>query len=156
MDTLRPISPTVAVAGQPTADDLKALKAEGYVGVVNLRNDGEPDQPITTSAEGDLARAEGLEYLHYGVGGAPLADPGVSSVCDFLDRHAGEKVLVHCRSGARAQALVLIREARSRGWSASEAASRGKAMGLEVKGNLQLMVEQYLATHAEALIPQLL
>ncbi len=148
MESLRPISPTLAVAGQPTPEDLKALKAEGYVGVVNLRNDGEPEQPIGTAAEGDLARAEGLDYLHYGVGGTPLSDPGVSSVCEFLDRHAGRKVLVHCRSGGRAQALALIHEALSRGWPASEAAAKGRAMGLEVKGNLQMMVEQYLTSRA--------
>jgi uncharacterized protein (TIGR01244 family) len=145
MDTLKTITPTIAIGGQPTEADLKALKGQGYVGVVNLRNDGEPEQPIDTKAEAALAGGLGLDYLHYGVGGAPLADPGVASVRDFLDRHEGEKVLVHCRSGGRAAALVLLYEACKRGWTPAEAVEKGRAMGLEVKGGLQMMVEQYLA-----------
>lgn len=145
MDTLKTITPTIAIGGQPTEADLEALKGQGYVGVVNLRNDGEPEQPIDTKAEAALAAGLGLDYLHYGVGGAPLADPGVASVRDFLDHHAGEKVLVHCRSGGRAAALVLLYEARKNGWTAAEAVEKGRAMGLEVKGGLQMMVEQYLA-----------
>jgi uncharacterized protein (TIGR01244 family) len=147
MDTLRTITPTIAVAGQPTEADLKSLKSEGYAAVVNLRNDGEPEQPISTAAEGDLARATGLDYLHYGVGGAPFSSVGIDSVNTLLDQHKGEKVLVHCRSGGRASAVVLLHLAQEHGWSASEAIAKGRALGLEVKGGLQLMVEQYLASH---------
>jgi protein tyrosine phosphatase (PTP) superfamily phosphohydrolase (DUF442 family) len=82
------ITPGLAIGDQPTEADLEALKREGYVGVVNLRNDGEPEQPLGTAAEGERVRALGMEYLHYGVGGAPLSEPGVGAVCDFLDRHA--------------------------------------------------------------------
>src|SRR5262245_34882535 len=96
----------ITLADQPTEEELRGLKAEGYTGVVNLRNDGEPEQPLSTAEEGTVVRMEGLDYLHYGVGGAPLSPGGVASVCDFLDRHAGGKVLVHCRKGARAAALV--------------------------------------------------
>ena len=46
MDSLKTITPTIAIAGQPTEDDLRALKKAGYVAVVNLRHDGEPDQPL--------------------------------------------------------------------------------------------------------------
>lgn len=147
MDSLKSITPTIAVAGQPTEADLTDLKAQGYVGVVNLRNEGEPEQPIGPAAEADVAREAGLAYLHYGVGGAPFDPKGVDAVNGFLDRHKGEKVLVHCRSGGRASAIVLLYEANSRGWNASEAVEKGRAMGLEVKGGLQVMVEQYLAAH---------
>lgn len=147
MDAIRPISPTIAIAGQPTEDDLKALKAKGFVGVVNLRNEGEPEQPIGPSAESGVAKGIGLDYLHYGVGGAPLNSEGVNSVLDFLDRHKEEKVLVHCRSGGRAAALVLLYEAKKNGWTANEAIEKGRAMGLDVKGGLQMMVEQYLSAN---------
>ena len=142
MDTLRPITPNIAIAGQPTEDDLRALKKAGYIGIVNLRNDGEPDQPMTTAVEGKFAWSLGLDYLHHGVGGAPLTPEGVTEVCDFLDQHAEGKVLVHCRSGGRAAAIVLLHQARVQGWSASEALAKGKAMGLEVPGGLKIMVEQ--------------
>ena len=147
MDSLKSITPTIAVSGQPTEADLKDLKAQGYVGVVNLRNEGEPDQPIGPAAEADVAKSAGLAYLHYGVGGAPFDPKGIDAVNGFLDRHKGEKVLVHCRSGGRASAVVLLHEAKAHGWTASEAIEKGRAMGLEVKGGLQVMVEHYLSAH---------
>jgi uncharacterized protein (TIGR01244 family) len=148
MNVKKTVTPCITIGDQPTAEDLLECKYEGYVGVVNLRNDNEPEQPLSTSAEGDRVRAVGMEYLHYGVGGRPLADPGVTEVCDFVDRLTadGAKVLVHCRKGGRAMALVLIQQARAQGWTAAEAIDKGRAMGLAVDGPLQTMVESYLKT----------
>jgi uncharacterized protein (TIGR01244 family) len=143
----RAITPKVAIGDQPTEADLARLKAEGYTGVVNLRNDGEPEQPMGTAAEGEKVRAHGMDYLHMGVGGGPLMESGVHAVCDFLDRHG--KVMVHCRKGGRAAALVLIHEARAHAWSASEAAAKGRGLGLEVDGGLRVMVENYLDDHRQ-------
>ena len=145
MNVQRPITPAITVADQPNEADLEALRSDGYTGVVNLRHDGEPEQPLGTAAEGERIRALGMDYLHYGVGGAPLGAEGVGAVLEFLDRHESGKVLVHCRKGSRAAALVLLHQARRHGWPAGEAIARGKAMGLEVEGNLRAMVEQYLA-----------
>src|SRR5207248_3867864 len=130
---------------QPSEDDLARLKAEGYTGVVNLRNDGEPEQPLSTSAEGEKVRALGMDYIHMGVGGAPLTEPGVRAVCDFIGKH--DKVMVHCRKGGRAAAVVLIQQAEIHGWSAGEAPAKGRGLGLEVDGGLRAIVENYLDDH---------
>ena len=147
MNVKRPFTPEIIIGDQPSEEDLLECKYEGYAGLVNLRNDREPEQPLSTKAEGDKVRALGMEYLHYGVGGAPLADPGVAGVCDFIDRltGAGGKVLVHCRKGGRAMALVLIQQARAHGWTAAEAIDKGRALGLQVDGQLKTMVESYLS-----------
>ena len=42
----RQLSAKVAVGGQPTVDDLRELKAQGFVAVVNLRTVGEAGQPL--------------------------------------------------------------------------------------------------------------
>ena len=147
MNVQREITPTITVADQPTEDDLRALKHEGYAAVVNLRNEGEPEQPLSTAAEGDNVREIGMDYHHLGVGAAPLTEAGVAAFCDFMEKHAGEKVLVHCRKGGRAAALVLIRQAKAQGWRADEAVSKGRALGLEVDGGLKGMVESYLREH---------
>lgn len=148
METLKHITKTLAIAGQPTETDLEQLKSDGYTAVVNLRNEGEPDQPMGPSAEAKAAQGLGLDYLHLAVSNQPLSPEGVHAVSDFLTKHDGEKVLVHCRSGGRAAALVLLHEARKNGWKPDEAISKGQAMGLEVKGGLQMLVEQYLHTHS--------
>ncbi len=79
-----------------------------------------------------------------------MADPGVTAVCDFVDRHAqgSQKVLVHCRKGGRAVALLLLQQARAHHWTAEETIAKGKAMGLEVDGGLRMMVETYIQAHS--------
>ncbi len=142
----RTITPGITVADQPDEADLASLNSDGYAAVVNLRNLGEPEQPISPEDEGAKGRNLGLDYLHHGIGGnRPLADQGVDVVLQFLEKHADARVLVHCRKGGRAAALVLIQQAKAHGWSASEALEKGRAMGLNVEGGLQALVEQFLA-----------
>ncbi len=145
----KPITAAITIGDQPTEEDLARLKGEGYTGVVNLRNAGEPEQPINPTAEAGEVESLGMEYLHYGVGGMPLSEQGVTAVCDFVDRHTqgGQKVMVHCRKGGRAAALVLIQQARANGWKPEEAVAKGKAMGLDVDGGLRTLVESYLQQH---------
>lgn len=146
MNVKRPVTATITVGDQPTEADLRLLKQEGYTGVINLRNDGEPEQPMSTSDEGNKVRELGMDYLHYGVGSAPLTVQGVKAVCDFIDKHSegSEKVLVHCRRGPRAVALLLLQQARAQKWSNAEVFAKGKAMGLEVEGGLKMMVDHFL------------
>jgi uncharacterized protein (TIGR01244 family) len=146
----KPITGAITIGDQPTEEDLARLKGEGYAGVVNLRNAGEPEQPMSPTLEAQKVQSLGMEYLHYGVGGSPLSEPGVAAVCDFVDRHTqgGQKVMVHCRKGGRAAALVLIQQARANHWKPEEAIAKGKAMGLEVDGGLRTLVESYLQQHA--------
>jgi uncharacterized protein (TIGR01244 family) len=143
----RAITPQISIGDQPSESDLSKLKAEGYTGLVNLRNDGEPEQPLSTAVEGDKVRALGMDYIQMGVGGAPLGEAGVKAVCDFID--AQGKVMVHCRKGGRAAAIVLIHQARVNGWSAAEAAAKGRGLGLEVDGGLRSIVETYLDDHRD-------
>lgn len=146
MNFKREITPKIVIADQPTEDDLRELKAQGYDAVLNLRNNGEPEQPIDTVAEGELVRSLGLDYHHTGIGGAPLNPDLMVSASEFIAAHG--KVLVHCRKGGRAAAMVLIQQARANGWTPEEAFEKGKAMGLDVEGGLRLVVDQYLRMHA--------
>lgn len=143
----RPVTPRITIADQPTAEEIRALPSQGYKAVVNLRHDGEPEQPLSTAEEGDLVREAGLEYLSVPVGAPPLSAEGVRDFLDLLDRHAEDRVLVHCRRGGRAVALVLVRQARDAGWSAAEALQRGEEAGLKVEGRLREMVQAYLEAH---------
>jgi uncharacterized protein (TIGR01244 family) len=146
MNVKRAVTASITIGDQPTEADLQQLKHEGYSGVVNLRNDGEPEQPMSTAEEGNKARALGMDYLHYAVGSAPLSRAGVTAVCDFLDEHsqAPNKVLLHCRKGGRAAALLLLHQARAEKWNVDEVFAKGKAMGLELDGGLKMLVENYL------------
>lgn len=146
---VRPVTEDIAIAGQPSSADLQALREEGYSGVVNLRNDGEPEQLLSTADEGAQVRSLGMDYLHYGVGGRPLDAAGVQAVCDFIDQHAGSgKVLVHCYKGGRAAALVLLHQARAQGWSPDEIFDRSAALGITLDPGLKMLVQRYLDTQS--------
>lgn len=148
MNVKKAVTSAITIGDQPDEEDLGALKGEGYVGVVNLRNDGEPEQPLGPAAEGDAVRALGLDYLHFGVGSAPLGKEGVTALCRFLDEHAGGTTLVHCRKGGRAVALVALYLATKEGWSADEVAARAEARGLRLDGGLKNLVEGYVRNEA--------
>lgn len=147
MNQVRAITPNLTVADQPTEADLESLSQQGYRAVANLRNDGEPDQPMSTSQEGEQVHRLGMDYLHFGVGSAPLNPDGVAAFSEFLDRHAADKVLVHCRKGGRAAALVALHRALSEGWPPDEFDAKARALGITVEGGLKTLVENYLREH---------
>jgi len=146
MNLKRPITAAITIGDQPTEADLGQLKEEGYTGVVNLRNEGEPEQPMSAVEEGNKVRALGMDYLHSGVSAMPLAMQDVIAVCNFIDKHSqgSEKVLVHCRRGPRAAALLLLHQARAQHWASEEVFTKGKAMGLEIDGGLKMLVDRFL------------
>jgi uncharacterized protein (TIGR01244 family) len=145
----RAITPAIVVADQPSEAEIADLAGRGFVGVVNLRQSGEPEQPLDPAAEQAVVKTHGLAYLSEPVGAAPLARDAVGRVLDFIDEQTrlGGKVLVHCRKGARAAALVLLHQARAENWPASEVFARGQEIGLTVEGHgLRALVENYLAS----------
>lgn len=145
MNLIRPITDRITIADQPEAGDLAAFQRDGFVGVVNLRNDGEPDQPLSVAEEGEAVRDLNMTYHHLGVGAEPLSDPGVTEVCDFIDGCLPNgRVLVHCRKGGRAAAIVLIQQARANGWKPDEAIAKGQELGIHLDAPLKAKVEDYL------------
>lgn len=145
MNLIRPITDRITIADQPEADDLAAFQRDGFVGVVNLRNDGEPEQPLSVAEEGEAVRDLNMAYHHLGVGAEPLSDPGVAEVCDFIDGCLPHgRVLIHCRKGGRAAALVLIQQARAHGWLPDEAIAKGQELGIHLDASLKTKVEDYL------------
>lgn len=149
---VRKFSDCVFVSGQPSADELAAMAAEGFVAVVNLRHDGEPEQIIGVAEEAGIVQSNGMAYHSHPIGGAPLDRAQVAETIAFIDgfAHRGGKVLLHCRKGGRAAAFAAIRDAVATGQTAHEAFARAAAQGSPLDGNLRRLVEQYLSAHPPA------
>ena len=97
---IRRIDDRFAVAPQIAPEDVAAIKAAGYVAIVNNRPDHEePGQP-----DGDAIRAAaeaaGLDYTAIPVTQAGFSHPQVTAMIDAIDRADGP-VLAYCRSGTR-------------------------------------------------------
>ncbi len=89
--------PNIVTGGQPTAEQLAALKAAGGAVVLDIREPMEP-RPFDEPAE---ARAQGLDYVNVPVSGATLDDTTLERILGVL-RDAGDRqVFFHCTSGNR-------------------------------------------------------
>ena len=102
------INERLSVGGQPTEEDLSSLKAEGFTAVINLRREGEANQPMDPAREGLAAAAAGLQYFHIPVNSADPKGEQVASVRAALEQVTGP-VYVHCQGGGRACAMALLR-----------------------------------------------
>ena len=107
---LKRINEHVTVSPQISPDDIAAIKAAGFVAIINNRPDGEaPNQPSGETIQ-QAAQAAGLAY-HF----IPLGREGVSS--DMVERTKSVlegsqgPVFCYCRSGTRSTTLWALSQA---------------------------------------------
>jgi protein tyrosine phosphatase (PTP) superfamily phosphohydrolase (DUF442 family) len=81
----------VVVAGQPTDDELRNLKAQGYSTVINIRMPGELDEP-----EGPKVEAAGLRYVEVPYTIQTVTEGDIARVREAIESAPpGTKVLTH-------------------------------------------------------------
>lgn len=100
MANLRRIDDSISVAPQIAPDDIGAIKAAGFVAVVNNRPDGEEAGQPSGEDIGAAVLAAGLTYAAIPVGGGGFSFPQVQAMADVI-AGAGGPVLAFCRSGTR-------------------------------------------------------
>jgi protein tyrosine phosphatase (PTP) superfamily phosphohydrolase (DUF442 family) len=95
--------PNIITGGQPTAEQVEALKEAGGEIVLDLRDPMEP-RPVD---EGTLVRTLGMEYINIPVRAGALDDLTLERVLVAI-RSAGKRtVFVHCGSGSRVAGALL-------------------------------------------------
>lgn len=135
----------VAVSGQPTAGHLSSLAEAGYKTVVDLRT---PDEDRGISEPGTV-RAAGLRYV-----ALPLAADPAEFDAGAFDRFRAvmrdpdtRPALVHCRTAARVEPLLLAYLVLDEGYDLSEAEAAAAASGA-VKQELHERALEYLRERA--------
>ena len=109
---LKRINEHVSVSGQIQPEDIAALKAAGFVAIVNNRPDGEsPDQPEGAEIEA-AAKAAGLAYYAIPLGREGVSPDMVDKTRSVLEGSAGP-VFCFCRSGTRSTTLWALSQADS-------------------------------------------
>lgn len=105
-------SEQLATAPQVRPEDIRAIAASGFVGVINNRPDAEaPDQPSSLELEAEAKRF-GLAYWHVPVVPGAMTEADIRAFSAAL-KEANGPVLAFCRTGNRSTAL----------WKASQAVS---------------------------------
>lgn len=132
MFTPRRLDDTISVAPQIAPQDLAAIKAAGFVAVVNNRPDREePGQP-----DGDTIRAAteaaGLAYHAIPVGQDGLT-PALLAATAAVLADAGGPVLAYCRSGTRSCNLWALAAAQ-RGEAADALTAKAAGAGYDLTG----------------------
>ena len=107
---LKRINEHVSVSPQISPDDVAAIKAAGFVAIVNNRPDGEsPDQPDSAVIE-KAAHDAGLAYHYIPLGREGVTPQMVEETKSVLEGSAGP-VFCYCRSGTRSTTLWALSQA---------------------------------------------
>lgn len=139
---IRTIDDSISVAPQIGAADIAAIKAAGFVAVVNNRPDDEQaGQPAGEDIR-EAALAAGLTYAAIPVGGGGFSHPQVAAMVDVLEGADGP-VLAFCRSGTRSCNLWALARARM-GDAPDELIEKGAGAGYDL-GGLRPLLDQLAA-----------
>jgi len=110
---LRAITPEYAVSPQIEIGDLPAIKAAGYVMVIDNRPDGEIPPHVHTEAMRAAAEALGLVFVANPVIGGALTMDNVTAQAEAITRATGP-VLAYCASGNRSSIVWALAHAGKR------------------------------------------
>ncbi len=135
------LSSKLAVASQPTLDEIAALKHQGYALVINNRPDGEDATQPGTEAERRAADEAGLVYAHQPIGGAPMTEADVRAFQRAVEGSSGP-VLAHCRSGTRSLNVWAIGEVLDGRMRSEDLQAFGQSVGIDTRG-----AQGWLAQH---------
>ena len=130
-NTIADVGPAF-VAGQPTADALRSMKAAGVTTVISLRTQPEMDnRQLVPFDEEALVKELGMKYVHIPLGGpdTPYTPAAVTAVNEAM-KAAGGKVLLHCTVAWRASHMWAAYLATYRGYSVEQATQAGAAINM--------------------------
>jgi uncharacterized protein (TIGR01244 family) len=104
------IDDNFSVSPQINPEDVAAIKAQGFVAIINNRPDGEsPDQPDSATIE-KAAHEAGLAYHHIPLGREGVSQDMIEQTKQVLEGSAGP-VFAYCRSGTRSTTLWALSQA---------------------------------------------
>ncbi len=120
------ILPNVVSGGQPTAEQLKALKEAGGRIVLDLRDPMEP-RPMDEAA---LVRELGMEYVNVPVRAGCLDDATMERILAVLRGAGAQTVFFHCGSGSRVGGALIPYFILDQGLEEQDAVDQAMRVGL--------------------------
>ena len=109
---IRPLTPDYAVSPQIDITDLPAIKAQGFVTLIDNRPDGEIPPHLHTAAMRSAAEALGLRFIANPVIGGALTPDNIAAQGAAIAAAAGP-VLAYCASGNRSSVVWALSQAGS-------------------------------------------
>ncbi|HEX2942221.1 MAG TPA: protein tyrosine phosphatase family protein [Rhodopila sp.] len=146
MDQLAVNDDLMVGTGQPQEDDLRTLAERGVRSVVDLRQEGEPNQALPPARERQATETAGMSYTHVPVPTDRLDHDMLARFHQAVSR-LPKPVFVHCASGKRSGSLAFMHDAVSHGLNGREALERAEQAGVlygsqEVREQMRTFVDQ--------------
>lgn len=138
------VDATVGCGGQVSPAAMTALKSEGYVSVINLRQASEPQADVEGGRA--AAAAAGLKYIHLPFNAASPDPAVVDSFLAAVADKGNQPVFIHCGSANRVGGLWMIKRALRDGWEVPKAQAEAEAIGLR-DAKLTAFAVDYINTH---------
>lgn len=107
---IRALTPAYAVSPQVAPEDFAAIKAAGYVTVINNRPDAEVPAHLHTDPMRAAAEAAGLTYVVNPVIGGAITEGNVVAQRDAIETSPGP-VFAYCASGNRSSVVWALAHA---------------------------------------------
>jgi uncharacterized protein (TIGR01244 family) len=132
----------------PEPEQLKQASEEGFRTVVNMQTDDEDKKlKMSPQEEGRVVEETGMNYLHYPVDGEKLSAEVVDNFRSKATK-LSSPVLVHCASGKRSGAMIMMHIGCTNGMDGDEVIKKAEEMGFECDTpELENFVKDYVNRH---------
>ena len=138
------VDATVGCGGRVTPAAMGALKNEGYVSVINLRQASEPEADIDAGRA--AAQAAGLKYIHLPFNAASPDPKVVDSFLAAVGDKSNQPMFIHCGSANRVGGMWMIKRVLRDGWEIPRAQTEAEAIGLR-DAKLTAFAIDYIKSH---------
>ena len=138
------VDATVGCGGRVSPAAMSALKSEGYVSVINLRQASEPEADIDAGRA--AAQAAGLKYIHLPFNAAAPDEKVVDSFLAAVADKSNQPVFIHCGSANRVGGMWMIKRVLQDGWAVDRARTEAEAIGL-TSPQMLAFANDYIAKH---------
>ena len=146
-EDIKKINNDIAVAAfDPDESSFKTFAEKGFKSVINLQTADE-EQNLDPGKEEELANDNNLKYSHIGVSKENLSETVVDNFRKELES-LPKPVVVHCTSGKRSGAFVMMHIGCKENMSGDEVIKKAKEMGFECdEAELEKFVKKYVNEH---------
>jgi uncharacterized protein (TIGR01244 family) len=138
------VDATVGCAGAVDPAAMGALRKEGFVSVINLREAAEQGAEVDASRA--AAQKAGLKYIHLPFNAAKPDSAVVDRFLAAVVDKSNQPVFIHCGSANRVGAMWMIKRALQDGWPIDKAQAEGQAVGL-TNPQLVAFATNYIKTY---------
>jgi uncharacterized protein (TIGR01244 family) len=136
------VNDRLSIGTQPSAADLKDLRAQGFASVINNRREGEDAAQPTAADSVAEASAAGLGYARQPVALSAITADDVRAFQNNVAKLEGP-VFAHCKSGTRSLTLYTLGEVLDGRLQPTEIVPFGQKLGVDLTA-----AAQWAAAHA--------